>query len=393
MQQQGTVKILHEKGCQSLRVTHSYKHLGSYLQADVTPRREVQHRISTARKAWGPLCRTLWKRDEVSLQSKLKLFRSLVMSRLGYHGHVMALMGPKECAQLQEAFRTMLMPLVQPLVQGMPAFDFDVDVLAGVIGVHTPESMIRVQRLRYFERAVRHMPQVIWQLVEACQVENSWYQHLMDDLQWLCTQHPNYDWPAAGIDLEGWCLFVLQCRDWTTLISKAAKDWLRFQTRNAKHQIWERELHRRVAGHGVLIQPSVEDASSGYRCDLCDELFATKRGLYMHSSCRHGYKPLPKFFAFGSHCLGCGTEYHARPRLVAHLRTAYHCLAKLRACFPPMTEEEIGQKELEDVDFCRKQKALGLHVRKAILPACKVPSALLPEVGSEDAISNACSKN
>ncbi|CAK9036634.1 unnamed protein product, partial [Durusdinium trenchii] len=159
------------------------------------------------------------------------------------------------------------------------------------------------------------MPQVIWHLIDECQGEYSWYQHLMEDLQWLCTQNPSYDWPEAGVDLQGWCLFIGQCAEWNTLVSKAAKAWLRFQIRNATHQLWERELHR----------------------------------------------------------------------LIAHLRTACQCIAKLRACFPPMTEEEVQQKELEDVEFCQKQRALGLHVRKAILPACKVPSALLPEVGSVDA--------
>lgn len=72
--QKAMVPIVTEHGCKSLRVSHSYKRLGSYLQADVTPKREVQHRIATAKKAWGPLRRSLWGREEISIASKLKLF-------------------------------------------------------------------------------------------------------------------------------------------------------------------------------------------------------------------------------------------------------------------------------------------------------------------------------
>lgn len=64
--QSGCIPVVLEHSVERVRCVHSYKHLGSSVQCDATPAREVQHRIAEAKKAWGPLVRNLWCNPSVS---------------------------------------------------------------------------------------------------------------------------------------------------------------------------------------------------------------------------------------------------------------------------------------------------------------------------------------
>ena len=66
MQADGTHPILLEHRVEHVRLVRSYKHLGSHLQCDAKPSKDVQFRIASARKAWGPMIRSLWTQKQVA---------------------------------------------------------------------------------------------------------------------------------------------------------------------------------------------------------------------------------------------------------------------------------------------------------------------------------------
>lgn len=280
----------------------------------------------------------------------------------------------------------MVVPFVEPQLRGLPPFSFSAETLAGLLHIHTPEIAMRLQRLRYLARAFKHVPPILWHLTESCTDDLAWSQRVRTDLKWLRSQHPKHigliDEDAS---FQEWCGFVSALPDWKALVSKAASAWLRYQHRLAVGEMRRKLLHFRIEPHGIPIRSSDSAEVQRYQCDMCAEEFTTKRGLFMHASQKHGYRPLPKFYAAGSYCAGCGTEYHVRPRFIAHLRTAHHCLAQLRAVFAPLSLEELQSCDQEDAELTRQQRKVGQHVRKAVLPACKVPFAALPLVGTSDA--------
>lgn len=53
---------------------HAHKHSGTYFQFNGGPAREVQARVAHAKKAWGPLVKSLWVSPNVHLQTKHQLF-------------------------------------------------------------------------------------------------------------------------------------------------------------------------------------------------------------------------------------------------------------------------------------------------------------------------------
>lgn len=74
LQQHSTLPIVLEHGVEAVRVVHSYKHLGSYVQSDATSARDTRYQIAHARKAWGPLIRPLWTSKWVSSRNNDMIF-------------------------------------------------------------------------------------------------------------------------------------------------------------------------------------------------------------------------------------------------------------------------------------------------------------------------------
>lgn len=115
----------------------------------------------------------------------------------------------------------------------------------------------------------------------------------------------------------------------------------------------------------------------------------------MHSSHKHGYRPRVRFLAGGSFCLACGKEYHERARLVAHLYYSSTCADTLEQTFPVLSDEAVAGLDQADREQAACLKEQGRALKKARLPACKVPLVALPPVGSREAqaIRNACSSS
>ena len=77
----------HHESCFCLRVSHSYKHLGSWMQVAGSHQRELAHRAGQALQSWGCLARTFYQKSYVGLRAKTIAFQSLSMSRMMFHAH------------------------------------------------------------------------------------------------------------------------------------------------------------------------------------------------------------------------------------------------------------------------------------------------------------------
>ena len=158
---------------------------------------------------------------------------------------------------------------------------------------------------------------------------------------------------------------------------------IRFHERNALAKRWSLSMERNYAEQGLLFSSREQrSAIDAFVCDQCSKAFASKRGLYMHSTHVHGYKPQVRFWATGSVCLKCSKEYHSRHRLMQHLCYSDACLLHLVDTFPPLSDEQVADLGQADRVFAAEQKALGRGPKKAHLPAIRVPGVSLPPIGS-----------
>lgn len=386
IEQSGCIPVVLEHSVEQVRCVHSYKHLGSYVQSDATPAREVQHRIAEAKKAWGPLVRNLWCNPSVSQSNKQKLFRSLIGSRFFYHCHVWSWLRDEDLRKLQYAFRDLIKPLVKPMLAGHEAHAFKTAELAAFCNMLEPAQQITVNRLRYLARAAKYQPEALWRILQASEHEASWKHTLAQDLQWLKSHYPSGDWPAPEADLIEVCAFAARDHQWKAKVKKAEHAAIRYALRVAKHKLWTLKMHDAFQSYGLSFSHQGEKMQAAvFECQLCMKTFPTKRGLYMHSAHMHGYRPKVRYLAGGSCCLVCRKEYHVRPRLMQHLRYSHECARILFEIFPPLSSDVVEELDETDRQLSAQQKALGWQVKKAHLPAMKVPSAELPPVGSPEA--------
>jgi len=112
----GKTKVMHVGLCrdnarydigvegQVFEVVEKFCYLGSLVSSDGGVSSEVKRRIGMALAAFQTLKTSLWKRKEVSLLTKMKVFRAIVLSRLLYGAESWAL-SAKDLQRL-EAFQT-----------------------------------------------------------------------------------------------------------------------------------------------------------------------------------------------------------------------------------------------------------------------------------------------
>ena len=380
MQQEPAVEVVDGTIVRTLRLVHSYKHLGTYLQADAKPVRDVEARISRAKQAWGPLCRPFFMKKEIQVATKIQIFRALVLSRHLFHTYTWSWVPPTLIDRWHNAIKPMLHTMVKQAVGRECVEVLDVFTLRGLIWLPAPKDLLSKSRLLYLKRALTYGPATLWSLLTDVDDAHGWLVLLQQDLQWFLDFHSqDVDMPPVQ-DARGWLQYVLQCPSWSSMVKKAASACMRFRHNEATGKLWEKRMAAGFRKLGVEVEAPLP--MHQWRCNLCDMSFGSKRALAMHSHQAHGYRPLPKYYARGSMCWICAKEYHARPTLIHHLMYSSGCVDKLRQLFPPLSEEAVQSLDDEDSQWAKQQQQLGWSRYKAHLPAVRVPFASLPAPGS-----------
>ena len=65
-------------------VVESFEYLGSTISADCSLDKEVSSRISKASRSFNSLCRILWYQKRIKTKTKMRLFKTVVLSTLLY---------------------------------------------------------------------------------------------------------------------------------------------------------------------------------------------------------------------------------------------------------------------------------------------------------------------
>lgn len=147
-------------------------------------------------------------------------------------------MRDEDLRKVQDAFRDMITPLVKPMLTGHEAHAFTTGELAAFCNMLEPAQQITVNRLRYLARAVRRQPDSVWHILQACDHENGWQQHLFNDLKWLKDHNPKGEWPTPDATLIDICTFASKDDTWKARVKNAEQAAIRFALRIAKHRLW-----------------------------------------------------------------------------------------------------------------------------------------------------------
>ena len=149
----------------ALRLSHSYKHLGSWMQVAGSHQREVAHRASLAMQSWGCLAKSFYQKRHVGLKAKATAFQSLSLSRMLFHAHTWTGVAEDTLAHWQQKLRKPIGLMAKPLLRGVAPVLVDTCDLFAVAGILQPIDQLHVARLRYLKRLLRFCPQGLWDLL------------------------------------------------------------------------------------------------------------------------------------------------------------------------------------------------------------------------------------
>ena len=370
------IPVITETGVQKLQIVKIYKHLGSYIQDSAAVSKEVQHRLSEARKAEGRIHQSFFAKKNVSWQAKVHVFRTLVMTRLLYNAHVWSWVGTKELQRLEDGLKLTVAAIAKPLLKRVPPYKISAKSMFAVIGLLPPSDQIHVNRLRYSRKIIKNAPQVLWMLLHDTHAENSWSTHLRNSVQWLKMHGPPdcRTWPE---DFAGIITSIAVDDKFHAKVTKAKNSCLQYRRQNAISQIQHADFAITLERLGIQIEDPILKKSN-WECLTCGAVFETRRGLAIHAKQIHGYKKKAKYWVLSDECFACGKKYWTRTRAMIHVQNVPSCFASYQACFPPASEEMVLELDEADLEVSNELKSQGWHPAKAILPVLKIPSAPLP---------------
>ena len=370
----------------ALRVVQVYKHLGTWLQSGGCLLKEIQTRAHGAKSAWGSLARQFFAKRYVSIATKVKVFRSLALSRHMFNVHVWSSIKPADLEKWANSIRQPLCSFAKALTKGFPPRLFDVATLGGLIGLETPQDRLHAARLRYFARLIKQCPTALWSLIwQTRTVPGSWGSMLFESFAWFC----EFSGPAWKLtpeaSLDQWVLAVHTDYAWKGRVRSALKKSCRYRQAKAEYAVWEKAFNRSFHADTGTTPPVIDVDAVRWQCDQCDKWFGSKKALATHSQRVHGYRRIVRFFASGDTCPACCKLHHSRMRLCQHLTYSKPCMQILQACFPPLSDEQVAELDRIDDGLTQELKKQGWWSTKALLPACQASGPLLPAADSADA--------
>ena len=326
-----TLPVITEEAVVQLPLTASYKHLGGLLTSSCTLMAELHARVSKARAALGRISKHILQVKEVPLMTKIRLFKSLVLSVLYWGAGAWPRLSQKEYVFLATATWELYRRL---LPRGRTEKKISCDKLLCELHLPHPQDFLHEVRCRHLASLVRSAPGALWSLLPRDDAAISAYQSA---IQWMWSAIERDGTLPPPNDWTSWSTIMQSTPSvWKRLVRTAAARHLAFRCRVAYMQQWQRQLLGELQAF-TPFSPVCLDETDRHVCLLCDKGFDQKRGWFLHAFVRHGYKTVEGRAVQGIHCPCCAKNYRSTDSLRNHLRYSAHC----RAFFWQKREEVI----------------------------------------------------
>jgi len=330
----------------SIRVVPSYRHLGARYTMDLDINDEIISRISMAKQAFEELRRPIFGNRALAVDARIKLYDSLVLSRLLYGCSVWSDVPTSHLKQIE----TMIMQHHRR-IHNM-GFWNDSNVSDVEFAATRQIVTFRVHwarhRLVYLQHVSRHaLPVHRTLLIEEYNTGKGWLWEVTHDLHWMKTfvEMP-FEVPTSA---DQWRDIWPQLALW--------KPWKRQVQRACRKHVAQEKLAWEVASyHDAIIkeltlvdaeihlgQEEPAEKPPTLRCMACPQSFPTQQQLSLHAFRLHGVVAQERYYAQSTVCPGCLRDFHTSFRVTQHLRYRRNgCWDKVymaRAPAAPMTIE------------------------------------------------------
>ena len=239
-----------------LRVSHSYKHLGSWMQVAGSHQREFSHRAGQALQSWGcGLARSFYQKSYVGLKAKTIAFQSLSMSRMMFQAHTWIGVTDDMLGHWQQKLRKPLGLMVRTQLRGNAPTHVDTNDLFALAQILPPIDQLHLARLRYLKRLLQFCPQGLWDMLhQVVHKPTSWLHLCQSSFAWFLQFYPLSGAPSDPSDLSAWLSYVVLDVKWKGRLKTAAKGCLCFRRAVAEHNVWFKAFQTTFVVAGGVLQ-------------------------------------------------------------------------------------------------------------------------------------------
>eukprot|EP00435_Cladocopium_sp_Y103_P044445 s918_g12.t1 len=380
----GSLPVVTEHSVQQLRLVHSYKHLGSFMQDHAIINKDLQYRNSQARKAYGQLARPFYSKRSVHDHTKALVFSQLVLSRHTFNVHTWSWCTETNLHMWQNGVRDAVAGLARKRIRPIPAFQFSTGELCALLDLNSPLDLLYANCLRYVRKAIQKAPVVLWSLLWDTSSDVSWFSLLGKAFAWF-QMHATRQCGVDSTDLAGSLQAIAINENWNGIVRGTLKSSLAFAKAGAEGKLWTRRFQAKYYSLSTL-QPSVQSAERReWKCGQCAMSFVSKQALAVHARHKHDYMSTLKRYVFGDECLACGRKYFNRHRLLAHVKAVAACRDSYLSCFLPAPSDVVESAAAMDLQHATELRAQGWMPTKAFVPPVRVYGPYLPPCGSDGA--------
>eukprot|EP00435_Cladocopium_sp_Y103_P038730 s21_g10.t1 len=318
------LKVIGEHQVYAVSVVSRYLHLGSLLHHRDVDRVEVTRRLAIAHQAFTTHRRLLYHNPRIAWDKRREIFGSLILSKLVYGLESWTLSSQK----VKDQFYSGVMRLYRRLLK-LPHDSHSTDLeLLTAVGLPLPDELLRGCRLRYFGTLHNCGAAAHWGLLRE---DTTWTDLLKADFQWLWAQLHNT--VALGDPSQHYAA-------WKDVLVFHGGYWKKLIKRATAHAIGQRSNHQlalsfhRQTGETLLqygwvealpLQVQTCAPSDAFGCMMCGTRHLSHAGECVHMfKCHQRVAPARCLFD-ETHCPACLREFHARSKVLAHLRHAHRC--------------------------------------------------------------------
>ena len=279
-----------------------FKHVGSYVSADLGWRQDTCHRVGSAAGAYQPISAKIFSAKGLSQKPKQLLASSLVGSRLLYNISLRPGLRPRDLARLEAVWSRVHRAIANQKFKKDGAARLSDKQIRDQLDVPSIECLALRARLKHFGSIVRNAPTALRALLQFRSPSGkmmAWTEQLLRDFKWIWARLPQLSrMPDPGEDFEEWKnLLVSFPQEWSEIVSKV------HFTESSR----DKDMH----------QPAV---ALNHACDQCGKAFPTAKALLQHCRVSHQARtPWHRKIAT-SICPCCKFDFKFRGRLlVQHL--------------------------------------------------------------------------
>ena len=290
----------------SVHVVSSYKHLGSIICESRSLVPEARQRERSALSSFVPIAQKVIGSKSLSLQRRVQVATTFVMSRLFYNVHVWSIFAGKARDILNAVYMRTWRRAVGDPRHGRTTWT-NAQVLR-MVGMPTIETFVRRRRLNYFSRLATvkfDALQTLLQQRDKYGKQLPWVQLILGDLRALrhCFTEKLGELPCPLVSMEPyWRLATDYPHEWKCLVKQLA------------------DVSIEVIPTAVHSGGANADGLNTYTCEQCSAAFCTYKKLTIHRWSKHRERcEVRRFIGNISQCPICYTDFVTRPRLVKHL--------------------------------------------------------------------------